>query len=142
MSDGPNAYSLAWPAAQPRTPTDQRRLAAFRTARDAGGTVPVRLTDVRERLADELARLRAHYPSRVPRVSAIRDVGLLFTPLRSGPVPIGRVWTSGNRGWDVKPPECRDPGLVVRQLAHGRWLDGSVCWFGRIAEADVGLRCR
>lgn len=68
MPDAPAAYPLSWPNGWPRTPAGSRKPAAFRSVSGTGGastyrkSAPIRLTDARQRVSDELHRLGARNP--------------------------------------------------------------------------------
>ena len=65
MTDA-TAYPLAWPHHRPRTAAGARKPGQFTSAgqRQSWGIerVPVRMTDARDRLAEEMDRIRAGYP--------------------------------------------------------------------------------
>ena len=64
MTGSPSSFPLVWPGSWPRTPPDRRQRPLFTSvsasARDTRkGRLQIRLTDARERLADELDKLNA-----------------------------------------------------------------------------------
>ena len=58
------AYPLAWPHHRPRTPAAKRKPGAFRSTPEDGSYrrfAPIHLPDARQRLADEMDRIRASH---------------------------------------------------------------------------------
>lgn len=55
----PTAFPLAWPMQRHRTPAAQRRPASFGTTGRGGGKKPLTTNEARDRLQNELDRLRA-----------------------------------------------------------------------------------
>ena len=63
--DAPNAYPLSWPSAWQRTPAANRKPSAFRSGAGPHRASPAKaitMVDARQRLIEELERLRARSP--------------------------------------------------------------------------------
>ncbi len=61
MTEGVTAYPLSWPSWQPRTPSGQRKPAAFRSQTSQPIRRHVTVSDARSRLSDQVERLGAGY---------------------------------------------------------------------------------